>query len=1227
VDDSLRETFASWRARIDCDIVNRVQVSATGKVILGARPGESARHRATSAPPWQIRPSCASQRKYVALGYLGYLIIGIGHLLVAQAISPQAPEGSPRAPAAAPGAGPEKGALADLWSPWYIILDPPGDLDALWQRIKHPDLVLIKPDQLAARANGNGKAERADAQAPWLVESVQVRGNVEEDFARLTVELGVVVKGAAPVWAAIRLDGQRLMRAREGSLELGLRRVEPGQWQVKLENPGEHRVEIELEASITVGPGRKAFSLAIPEAASTGIDLQFSRGESEIAIGDDEVFGPNEPRDGRKAHVTAHLEPRSELEVSWTSAAEADSRRLPLLTAKGEIAVDIDEEQVRTRTSWAIRCVRGTARTLEMRLDDADDVTEFQVDEQPAEPRMERVRGTGKVTIRLVDPVRVGGVKRVVMKTRRPFANAGARRISLGGFPFVNAREQSGFIGITQSANLFIKPMASQGLRPVDTDKLPADLRARPSTSLAFEFLDQPFLLELAVDSSPPLFKADVKTAFRVNADRVRSETTIELERVRGQLSVLELGVAPGLRLISVGPPEIVAGSHLSDEIEGAVPHGASAPARRLELRLTTLGRDASKVTLSLAGLERISAVGRVNLGLFTPMNATSVSSSYALVGDQGLALEPDDDSGTTRRLSEPAAGSTGPKAVWPWTVLGEDHGLTPLLLGDDSHRSFLPIRIVRHARTIAQETGLSVQVSRRWLDVLGRTAFLVRHGSVSSLELRVPAAIADRWDLMDKELVDREELGQDADGTRRYLLSFLRPVVDRATVRYRYRVPLVPGLDAKTVREITIPEIAFNKVTPGPTKVELSLAPEIVLNEIDKGWVRAVDEARAEPPGTGAVISYEEGDSGRNRHPFAFKVLALEPVPLPTFVVPRLLLKTVSAGDDSLRTNALYWVESHGADFPFALPEGARWLGARVDGRLSVQVDFDPSRLSYRLRLPAEVGSRPALVELEYQLSEQATRSKWAAPRLLDGGVVLQSLWEVRLPLNKALLGVPSGWADENQWYWTGFMWKQRSWKNAIEINEWVLGSAASSRPLDDIDGSNLEDSDRYLFSRAGPPVGLHVWIVSRSWLVAICSGATLFVGFFVIFSRLRFQTTWLAISVIALLAAMLVQPSVMFLVLESGVIGAVLTLLGLMIELLIVRSRAKSVLVYRGATPATRAGTDSALKRPPEVGSDDSTAIRVRVPSTVDFIATPAAASAPPAGDQPRGSRWENM
>ncbi len=538
-----------------------------------------------------------------------------------------------------------------------------------------------------------------------------------------------------------------------------------------------------------------------------------------------------------------------------------------------------------------------------------------------------------------------------------------------------------------------------RGCAPSTTDKLPADLRTRPSTSLAFEFLDQPFLLDLEVESSPPLVKADSKTLFRIDADRARSETTIELDWVRGRLSELELGVAAGLQLISVGPPEVVESSHLSDEIlsRGSDGPNAAAPAQgSFDGAWSRLEQSDSRAHRPPADFHRRKSEPGI------------VHAPPGNVGERLLrpGRRPGPRAGARGRLgtdqtvhATPLWSPTASKRVGRGHLFAGTRARHPCCCSDDGNSRFLPIRITRHARTIVQDTVLSAQVSRRWVDLLGRATFAVRHGVVSSLEVRVPAVIADRWELLEKELVDREELGRDPDGVRRYRLSFARPVVDKATLRFRYRLPLVPGLDAKSVREITIPEISFKDVSPGPTKVEMSLTPEIVLKETDKAWARSSDDVRVEPAGEGALISFEEGDPSSRKLPFTFKALALEPVPLPSFVVPRLLLKTVSGGDDSIRSSALYWVESHGPDFPFALPEGARWIGARVDGRLAEQVDYDPSRVSYRLRFPGEVGSRPVLVELEYQLSEQVTKSKWPAPRLLDGGVVLQTLWEVRAP------------------------------------------------------------------------------------------------------------------------------------------------------------------------------------------------------------------------------------
>jgi len=55
-----------------------------------------------------------------------------------------------------------------------------------------------------------------------------------------------------------------------------------------------------------------------------------------------------------------------------------------------------------------------------------------------------------------------------------------------------------------------------------------------------------------------------MRTFFQIEPDKARSETTIDLSWVRGDLFELELGVAPGMRVISVGPPESVESMNLT---------------------------------------------------------------------------------------------------------------------------------------------------------------------------------------------------------------------------------------------------------------------------------------------------------------------------------------------------------------------------------------------------------------------------------------------------------------------------------------------------------------------------------------------------------------------------------------------------------------------------------------------------------------------------------------
>jgi hypothetical protein len=1136
------------------------------------------------------------------LGLFTNAIIGMGCLLAAQASPPRAPADPPGtgAPVSARAVRPEE----DPSAFWFIILESPKDIAEFWQRLERPDLMVIKGDRMGTvGVRTTGGADRGES-PPYLVESVGVAGRVLGDHANLKVALGVTLKGAGPSWVPVRLDGQWLIGAREGARELSLRTVAGRQWQVSLAGSGEHRIEVELRVAVIASLAREAFSLAIPEAMSTVVQLEFSQRSSDVMIGANEEFGQQDLGEGKGSRLAAHLSPRSKLDVSWTGADSGAKK--PLLTAQGEIAIDIDLQQVRTRSSWAIQCVRGTSRSLEVKIDEGEEVTELQLDDQAAEDRIERVRGTGKLTIRLADSLRAGGEKRLVMKTRRSISSAGARRISFTGFGLWDAREQSGYIGITQTANLWVSATTSQGLRRIDPSHLPPYLRARPSTSLAFEFLDQPFLLDLGVEPSPPLVRGEAKTFFQIDLDQARSETTVDLQWVGGQVFEVELGVADGLEVVSAGPAEVIESSHLTNEAAGQGHDDSTPQSHRLRLRLTPLARDRNRVTFKLEGLQRIPAEGSMKLGLFT-LGKTPVTASYALAAERGRLLELEDESGRLRRSDD----LKDPHQIWPvgWPrpLSEKSMGSAALMLVGDGDSAYLPIRITRQARRLSRDTVLTAQVTARSVDLLERTTFTVRQGELRSVEISVPAAIADRWELLEREEVGREELGREPDGTRRYRLSFDRAILDKAILRFRYRLPVPPGPDAAAAREVVIPLISFKEGDTGPAKVALSLAPEVVLDAIGPGWVRSSDDYRAESPGEGPSVQFIEGEPQRPGPLFfTFKARTLKPVPVPSLVVPRLLIKTTRTADELMTSTARYWVESHGPDFLFALPEGTAWVGARVDGRVADQVDYDPGRSEYRMRFPSEVGSRPALVELEYQDAARNSRSTWRAPQLLEGGVVLQSLWEVRLPWSLDLVGIPHGWADENQWYWTGYLWKRRSWKNGTSLNEWILGPGASPSAIGDLDGPNTDDSDHYLFSRSGQPASMGVWIVPRSWLVGTCSGATLVIGFLAIFSKLRFRTIWVGIAGLSLLAAVILQPSVTFLAIQSAVIGGGLTLVGLFIEQVVERSKWLRRVPSGGSVSAARPGTDSSLTRPVGVGSDDSTAIRVRVPSTLDHVAT---------------------
>jgi hypothetical protein len=1102
----------------------------------------------------------------------------------------------------------------------------PDSLEALLKALEQPDFVLLKGDEyrkLIQRIAGAAAAREPVA----VVDSVAVQGTVGASWAELTVEYSITLRVAGPVWVPIRLDDQAVTGAREAQRELPMR-VAGGSWQVELQGQELHRVRVDLKVPLRATVEARRIDFAIPEAASTRFAWDVPERVIEASTGNGELVdlqplaapGGASPRGAvtTGTRLSAHLTPRARLDVSWRALAAPGAQLPPLLTMQGEIAIEIDSGSLRTRSSWAVHAVRGTTRSLQLRLDPADEVLELELDGQPVPASVERIDGAVSLTIELGEPLVPGLPKSLVMTTRRTIAPAASTVITFGGFPLTNAKEQSGAIGIAQQGNLWVGGTAGRGLRRIDPrTELPPDLRGRLATSLAYVFADQPFELGLRIDNSPPLVRTDARTTVVLDSTQARVDTWLTYQPAHGRLFDLAIALPPGLELESVGPKDVVDAAQQDAS-------GARA-ARVLKVRLTQQARDEDEFTIHLVARQTVEPSLPLDLALFRPLDATSGGGRIAVLAGRSLTV--DVRAGATRQPGgafRPAVQE--PPGDWPWPAEREriaGSSMPPALwLRQDGNPANLPLEIDVHPRTLAARTSLRVVVERRSLAVEQESECIVHFGTLDALDVEVPSAVQGKWELEGTDVVRRTELGTTARGSLLVRLALGKEVRDRVRLRIRYRVPLVPALEPGHVATIEVPWFRVVDASAMPIQVGLAAEPGLELAPPAAGWSRAGEDdvaglaADADHPVRFGLIS----DSA-DPPPLRLRATPHPQETLPPVLASRLWLRTVQGVDYELQNTALYVIDTHAPALSVALPPGALLVRARVGGKVFSRVEALPKGAGYRLPFTEQNGAGPVLVELDYTVPAAHASAPWDAPHLLDGGFVQQTLWEVRIPWGRAIIGVPRGWTDENRWVWDRFYFRRRPWQSASALAAWARDGLAEVPTVESSDETGGDDIQSYHFGRSGPPGKLDIRIASRGLLVGICSGSVLALGaLLILVRRPSLRMAWAVVLAVVLGSASLVEPSVVLLVVQSAVIGIVLTLLTAMMERSR-RSRRRAAVFGETTTRSAALGPGSSLNLDAGAGSDDSTQIRVRpISSTAEHQVS--GASSPPGGRAPTGA-----
>ena len=930
--------------------------------------------------------------------------------------------------------------------------------------------------------------------------------------------------------------------------------MERGQWEVRLEGAGEHHLRFELKVPVNVSLDQKHFTMAIPEAPSTFFRARHSSSGAGcrhcfgwVGGQDGDCWRQGNPPDCPSLAAIAtglELDRRGELRSTSTPAA----------AAQVEIAIDPDLEAVATRSTWVIRCVRGLARKLEIRLDEQDVVQALKLDDQYLVAAIER----NMLTIPLGEGMRPGETHRLLLETRRIFRPDASRTYAFLGFPLANAAEQSGAIGITQTANSWVNVTTAEGLHRIDPRSCrPSSARVRVQARLT-SFSISPTGSALNVETSKPLYRSEASSRVVLDARMAQVETTLQIQRVRGRLFDLEIAVPTDLQLTSVGPSEVVE-SAIPIPARGLTTKGEEPrpAAQVLKVHLTPSGRDLRSFSLRLRGQQRTVPEGAVKLGLFATRDGVCTVSTVSLFADRELGFEPDtettlqdDTEGAAFRLQPrgelPTGGPTTPPA-------GERSLIA--VFKSNQNPSWLRGRLTRHPMSITHDTRITAHLARRSIDVRQDTELRVRHGSISSVTVRVPLPRSLVWQVQGKETIKREELDEKAGDSRRYRLVFNPPILESSVLSFRFQVPVDVAASDAEPGKATIPWIGVEEGTSTSTTVELTTTPGIKASAADAAWIgAALDDG--EPGGGSHRQVYRSSKPVTEAVGFTLSARLMDQVALPPMVVPRVLLHTVLGIDNESKTHARYWIESHPATVSFSLPGQAQWIRARIDGRIADQVEHEPARGLYRLTLPPESQSKPVLVELEYELPAPSNGQVCCAPELPAEAVVLQTFWELQIPWNQAVIGVPAGWADENDWHWDFYVWKCRPWKPFSRLVGWVAG-CRHRRPAWTRCSERNRTARIAIFSavRASPSPSTSGWRTAPRSSPSARAACSCWASCSM-FSRARFRVIWAVAAALCLVVSALVHPSVLLLVIQSALSGVVLTLLGLLIQGLVERA-----------------------------------------------------------------------
>jgi hypothetical protein len=655
------------------------------------------------------------------------------------------------------------------------------------------------------------------------------------------------------------------------------------------------------------------------------------------------------------------------------------------------------------------------------------------------------------------------------------------------------------------------------------------------------------------------------------------------------------VAIPAGLVLDSLGPDAIIE----SAELLPASPEAGSGAPRGVVVRMTEQGVADGTFEVHLSGRYRIDPSRQVKIRIFEPVRATQWTGRVLLMAS------PEIDA-TVENTSDYSPAEPSSLAAWSRTGDLTRANSSPLAwLGHDQAPPPLSLDLRVSPRLVSGRSRTDVRIEPQSIEISCDFDLEIANGSLDQIALRVPPELTEDLEVEGLDIARRELTEALPDGRNQLLLRLSRSLTGRTRFRARSRISDGGGSGAVAPGPLQLRELTIDGV-PLTSRLTRLLADESIdVQPLGSGWREAEPGSEIGEDGLPVRWILRQGQGEPDGEGLTIRTASRPLVELPAVVIPRMLVRTTLTSEDSVRVLVSCNLDRHRGELRLELPRGATWLRAAFGETPITEIEELDQPSHYRLRLARADLSDARVATLEYVIPGEALRMSWWGPRFPPTCRVGQTFWEVRLPWNWAVLGVPDTWYDENLWYWDRYVWKRRPRHTTRDLEAWVQGAhpGESAPPMDVTDATSPDHA--YLFSQPIETRRASLWLAQRPSMVAIASGTVLLVGLLAISWSRRLRVSLLVMTGLLYALALAWYPSLAFQFLQSSTVGIALLVIAAVLHRLVtprtVLAPPVPVVLER---PTSTFARGTSLESPPRAGSDDSTIIRQRTESTADAM-----------------------